>query len=150
MTRRCDRLTHAERLALSLVPGEMPMSWRSADQTGTSAQPLARRPRRGLIVAIAISLFALAWVLALDLFTVRAGEPGAVFFPSGASETQAFAAIIAAGGLPVRATTSIFSDAVVWIAAAENPEFFSTIVDHGALVVINPLAFSSCFLKAEK
>ena len=91
-------------------------------------------------------MVALAWVLALDLFTIRAGEPGAIFFPSGTSEPQAFAAIVAAGGLPIRATASIFSDAVVWIAAAGDPSFFSTIVGHGALVVINPLAFDGCFL----
>lgn len=91
----------------------------------------------------------MAWVLALDLFTIRAGEPGAIFFPSGASEAQAFDAIVAAGGLPIRATTSIFSDAVVWIAAADDAAFFSTIVSHGALVVVNPLAFNGCFLRSD-
>jgi hypothetical protein len=94
-------------------------------------------------------MLAVAWVLALDVFTVPTGEPGAIFFPSGASETQAFAAIVAAGGLPIRATTSVFSDAVVWIAAAEDPAFFSTIVSHGALVVVNPLAFNGCFLSSD-
>jgi hypothetical protein len=148
MARHRDSLNHAERLALSLVPGEMPTSWHFADEKSAPARPAARR-RRGLIGATAISLFALVWVLALDLFTVRAGEPGAIFFPSGASEAQAFAAIIAAGGLPIRATTSIFSDAVVWIAAAEDPEFFSTIIGHGALVVVNPLAFNGCFLSSD-
>ncbi len=101
-----------------------------------------------MTAAIGISLFAISWVLALDLFTVRAGEPGAVFFPSDASEKQAFAAIVAAGGLPIRATNSIFSDAVVWIAAADDPAFFSRIVSQGALVVVNPLAFNGCFLRS--
>jgi hypothetical protein len=149
MIRHCDQLTRAERLALSLVPTEMPRVWRSANQGEASGHHAARRSWRGLVVATAISLFALVWVLALDLFTVRAGEPGAVFFPSGASEAQAFAAIVAAGGLPIRATTSVFSDAIVWIAAADDPAFFSTIVSHGALVVINPLAFNGCFLGSD-
>lgn len=123
--------------------------WRSANPRETSRQSAARRSWRGLLAALAISLLAVVWVLALDVFTVRAGEPGAIFFPSGASETQAFAAIVAAGGLPIRATTSVFSDAVVWIAAAEDPAFFSTIVSHGALVVVNPLAFNGCFLSSD-
>lgn len=98
---------------------------------------------------MAISLAAIAWILALSIFTVRAEEPGAVVFPAGATEEQAFAAIVAAGGLPIRATTSIFSDAVVWIAAAQDPAFFSAIVDRGALAVVNPLAFNGCFLNLD-
>lgn len=125
------------------------MSWRFADRSGASDRLIGRRSWRGLAIATAISLFAMAWVLALDLFTIRAGEPGAIFFPSGASEAQAFDAIVAAGGLPIRATTSIFSDAVVWIAAADDAAFFSTIVSHGALVVVNPLAFNGCFLRSD-
>jgi hypothetical protein len=144
-----DQLTHAERLALALAPAEMSRFWRSVCPDQVSGQHAARRSRRGLVTAIAISLLAMAWVLALDVFTVRPGEPGAIFFPSGASEAQAFAAIVAAGGLPIRATTSVFGDAVVWIAAAGDPAFFSTIVSHGALVVVNPLAFNGCFLSSD-
>jgi hypothetical protein len=139
-----DSLTDGERLALALLPGAPPTSWNAVRKT----DPAKPRSRRGLGTAMAVSLAALAGVLALEVFTIRAGEPGAIFFPPGASEAQAFNAIVAAGGLPIRATTSVFSDAVVWIAAAEDPAFFSTIIGHGALVVVNPLAFSGCFLRS--
>jgi hypothetical protein len=149
MMRSYNQLSRAERLVLSLAPGEMPMSWRSAAQNNASQHGAARRSWRGLVAAVAVSLFGMAWVLTLDVFTVPAGEPGAVFFPSGASEAQAFAAIVAAGGLPIRATSSVFSDAVVWIAAADDPAFFSTITHDGALIVVNPLAFNGCFLRSD-
>lgn len=150
MAQQYESLTPAERLALSLAPRAPALSWRAAGPRAAGQQAVRRRHLRGLILAIGISLLALTCVLALDIFTIRSGQPGAVFFSSGTTEAQAFAAIVAAGGLPIRATTSIFSDnAVVWIAASDDPAFFSTVIGMGALVVINPLAFNGCFLRSD-
>jgi len=102
--------------------------------------------RGGLSPAILLTVLAILGVLLLQFFTVQPGRPGAVVFPEGVSEAQAFDAVIAAGGRPVRATRTAFGDRTVWIAAADDPDFFSTIVRAGATMVINPLAFGGCLL----
>jgi len=145
MVRYCDQLTRAERLALSLSGCEMPTTRRHVEPVNATGNRNARR-RSGLAPAAILSVLAVFGVLALELFSVKLGQPGAIFFPSGQSEAQAFAAVVAAGGLPVRATRFVFGEGVVWIAAAEDPSFFSNVIDAGALAVINPFAFGGCML----
>lgn len=145
MARYCDQLTRSERLALSLSGCETPTTWRRVEPVDAVHNRSARR-KSGLAPAVMLSVLAVFGVLALELFSIKLGQPGAIFFPSGKSEAQAFAAVVAAGGLPVRATRSVFGEGVVWIAAAEDPSFFSNVIDAGALAVINPFAFGGCML----
>lgn len=107
----------------------------------------ARWPHRlGLLPAIVFALFAFLAVAFLETFSVNAQRPVAILFPERVSEEQAFAAVIAAGGLPIRAERSVLSDGVVWIAAADAPGFFDAVRSRGAFAVINPYAFGGCFL----
>lgn len=102
--------------------------------------------RLGLLPAIVFALIAFFAVAFLETFSVNAERPVAVLFPERVSEEQAFAAVVAAGGLPIRAERSVLSDGVVWIAAADAPDFFDAVRTHGAWAVINPYAFGGCFL----
>lgn len=147
MTGTFKELTHAERSALALAGLDIPQVWRRLDTPDRRVHPAARR-KGALASAIILSLLAVLGVLALQAFSVRDGAPGAVLFPSGTSEAQAFAAVVNAGGLPIRATRAVFSDGVVWIAAPADASFFSNVIDKGALVILNPLAFGGCFLAA--
>lgn len=85
--------------------------------------------------------------LALEVFAIHPARPAAILFPAGISEEQAYLAIVNAGGLPVRPGRSVLHDGVVWIAAANDADFFSTIWHRGALAVINPVAFGGCLLE---
>lgn len=137
-----------------LSPGSSP-SYHFPEQRTPAARRLcdatvgiaARAARRGsLSPAILLTVLAICGVLLLQFFTVQPGQPGAVVFPAGVSEAQAFDAVIAAGGRPVRATRTAFGDRIVWIAAADDPDFFSRVVGAGAMMVINPFAFGGCLL----
>jgi len=102
--------------------------------------------RLGLLPTTVFALFAFFGVAFLETFSVNAERPVAVLFPERVSEEQAFAAVVAAGGLPIRAERSVLSDGVVWIAAADAPDFFDAVRSRGAWAVINPYAFGGCFL----
>src|SRR5262245_48536577 len=88
--------------------------------------------RLGLLPAIVFALIAFFAVAFLETFSINARRPAAVLFPEGVSEEQAFSAVIAAGGLPVRPQRSVLSDGVVWIAAADAPDFFDKVRSFGA------------------
>ena len=109
-----------------------------------SPKPAARR--LGLWPAIALAMLAFLAVSALETFSVNADRPVAVLFPEAVSRDQAFAALVAAGGLPIRPARSALSDGMVWIAAAASPDFFDKVEAYGAWAVINPFAFGGCFL----
>ena len=100
----------------------------------------------GLLPAIVFAFVAFFAVAFLETFSVNADRPVAILFPERVSEEQAFAAVVAAGGLPIRAERSVLSDGVVWIAAADAPDFLDAVRSRGAWAVINPYAFGGCFL----
>ena len=100
----------------------------------------------GLFPAIAFSVLAFFAVSALETFSINPDKPAAVLFPEAVSADQAFAALVAAGGLPIRQGQSRLSDGIVWIAAAGTPDFFERVKANGAWAVINPFAFGGCFL----
>jgi hypothetical protein len=142
-------LTGTEQRALLLSPNysfgdRETRIWRRVPATA----PYGRAAWRelGLWPAVVLAIFALMAVMALEVFAVNPRLPAAIVFPKGVALNEAFLAIVAAGGLPVRPTHSVFSDDVVWIAVADNPNFFSTVRAHGALAVINPVAFGGCLL----
>ena len=111
-----------------------------------SQQRAGWQRRLGLLPAIVFALLAFFAVAFLETFSVNAERPVAILFPERVSEEQAFAAVVAAGGLPIRAERSVLSDGVVWIAAADAPDFFDAVQSRGAWAVINPYAFGGCFL----
>ena len=117
---------------------------REFDARWARANPRVRR--LGLWPAIVMALVAFAAVSGLETFSISPDRPAAILFSSSISEEQAFAAVIAAGGLPIRPAHSTLSDDVVWIAAAGAPDFFDKVKAFGAWAVINPFAFGGCFL----
>ena len=119
---------------------------RGAFPAASLASPKPAARRLGLWPAIALAMVAFLAVSALETFSVNADRPVAVLFPEAVSRDQAFAALVAAGGLPIRPARSALSDGVVWIAAAASPDFFDKVEAYGAWAVINPFAFGGCFL----
>ena len=115
-----------------------------APGSASSSQPVARR--LGLWPALVLALLAFVAVSALETFSLDPNRPVAVLFPSGLPRERAFAAVIAAGGLPIRPARSAMSDGAVWIAATGAPDFFDKVRANGAWAVINPFAFGGCFL----
>jgi hypothetical protein len=105
---------------------------------------LARR--LGLWPAILLALLSFAAVSGLETFSINPDRPVAILFPEAMSKDQAFAALVAAGGLPIRPARSALSDGAVWIAAAGSPAFFDQVRSRGAWAVINPFAFGGCYL----
>jgi hypothetical protein len=104
------------------------------------------RSKLGLLPAIVFAVLAFFAVSALETFSINPDRPAAILFPETVSRDQAFAAVVAAGGLPIRPGRSHLSDGIVWIAAAGTPDFFDKVKSHGAWAVINPFAFGGCFL----
>jgi hypothetical protein len=104
------------------------------------------RSKLGLLPAIVFAILAFFGVSALETFSINPERPAAILFPESVSSDQAFAALIAAGGLPIRPGRSRLSDGVVWIAAPGAPDFFDKVKSYGAWAVINPFAFGGCFL----
>jgi hypothetical protein len=100
----------------------------------------------GLLPALVLAVVAFFAVSGLETFSINPDKPAAILFPKSVSSDEAFAAVIAAGGLPVRPARSALSDGVVWIAAAGTPDFFDKVKSYGAWAVINPFAFGGCFL----
>lgn len=91
------------------------------------------------------ALLAFLGVSGLETFSIDPDKPAAILFSDSVSADQAFAQLVASGGLPIRPARSAFGDGVVWIAAAGSPDFFARIEATGAWV-INPFAFGGCFL----
>jgi hypothetical protein len=112
--------------------------------SASGSQPVARR--LGLWPALVLALLAFVAVSGLETFSLDPNRPVAVLFPSDLPRERAFAAVIAAGGLPIRPARSAMSDGAVWIAAAGAPDFFDKVRANGAWAVINPFAFGGCFL----
>ena len=101
--------------------------------------------RLGLWPTLAFALLAFLGVSSLETFSIDPGKPAAILFSDSTTADQAFAHLVAAGGLPIRPARSALGDGIVWIAAAGSPDFFARVKASGAWV-INPLAFGGCFL----
>ena len=101
--------------------------------------------RLGLWPALVLALLAFLGVSGLETFTIDASKPAAILFSDRVTADQAFAQLVATGGLPIRPARSALGDGVVWIAAAGSPDFFARMKAAGAWV-INPFAFGGCFL----
>lgn len=112
-------------------------------RTIAPAHPAFRR--LGLWPALVLALLAFFGVSGLETFSIDPTKPAAILFSDAVSADQAFAQLVATGGLPVRPARSALGDGVVWIAAAGSPDFFARIKATGAWV-INPFAFGGCFL----
>lgn len=104
------------------------------------------RSKPGLLPTIVLAIFAFFGVSALETFSIDPNRPAAILFPDTVSRDEALAALVAAGGLPIRPGRSSLTDGVVWIAAAGTPDFFDKVRSHGAWAVINPFALGGCFL----
>jgi hypothetical protein len=99
----------------------------------------------GLWPALVLALLAFFGVSGLETFSIDPNKPAAVLFSDTISADQAFAQLVANGGLPIRPARSALGGGVVWIAAAGSPDFFERMKATGAWV-INPFAFGGCFL----
>jgi hypothetical protein len=108
----------------------------------SSGTPLRRL---GLWPALVLALLSFLGVSGLETFSIDPDRPAAILFPDSISKDEAFAQLIATGGLPIRPARSALGDGAVWIAAAGSPEFFERVKAAGAWV-INPFAFGGCFL----
>lgn len=136
-----------QKRALSLSRGPPTVAWRGSEPAlEKPATSQRRRGGLGLLPALVLSVLAFFAVSALETFSINPDRPAAILFPEAVSKDQAFAAILAAGGLPIRPARSALTDGVVWIAAAGSPDFFDRVTSHGAWAVINPFAFGGCFL----
>jgi hypothetical protein len=101
--------------------------------------------RLGLWPALVLALLAFLGVSGLETFSIDPTKPAAILFSDQVTADQAFAQLVATGGLPIRPARSALGDGVVWIAAAGSPDFFERMKATGAWV-INPFAFGGCFL----
>jgi len=118
---------------------------RSALPHNPIASPKPVLQRLGLWPALVLALLAFLGVSGLETFSIDPNKPAAILFSDQVSADQAFAQLVATGGLPIRPARSAFGDGVVWIAAAASPDFFERVKATGAWV-INPFAFGGCFL----
>ena len=101
--------------------------------------------RLGLWPALVLAVLAFLGVSGLETFSIDPSKPAAILFADAISADQAFAQLVATGGLPIRPARSTLGDGVVWIAAAGSPDFFARMKATGAWI-INPFAFGGCFL----
>lgn len=139
-------LDDSQKRALALSHRAPATAWRRYEPAFVSAASPRRRGGFGLFPALVLAVVALFAVSGLETFNINPDKPAAILFPKSVSSDQAFAAVIAAGGLPVRPARSALSGGVVWIAAAGTPDFFDKVKSYGAWAVINPFAFGGCFL----
>jgi len=139
-----------ERRHATLLESLEGLTWTSEAATGTRST-LPHNPARpvlqrlGLWPALVLALLAFLGVSGLETFSIDPTKPAAILFSDQVSADQAFAQLVATGGLPIRPARSAFGDGVVWIAAAGSPDFFARMKAAGAWV-INPFAFGGCFL----
>jgi hypothetical protein len=101
--------------------------------------------RLGLWPALVLARLAFLGVSGLETFSIDPNKPAAIMFSDAVTADQAFAQLVATGGLPIRPARSALGDGVVWIAAAGSADFFERMKATGAWV-INPFAFGGCFL----
>ena len=101
--------------------------------------------RLGLWPTLVFALLAFLGVSGLETFSIDPDQPAAILFDDTISSDQAFAQLVATGGLPIRPARSALGEGVVWIAAAGSPDFFARIKATGACV-INSFAFGGCIL----
>lgn len=106
----------------------------------------AARRSLGLWPSLLLSGLALLAIAGLDLFAINPGRPAAVVFPRSVSADDGLRIVVAAGGLPIRLERSAILDQLVWVAAADDPAFFSRVRALGAWFVVNPAAFGGCLL----
>jgi hypothetical protein len=118
---------------------------RSANEHSPIPSPNPVLRRLGLWPALVLAVLAFLGVSGLETFSIDPNKPAAILFSDAISPDQAFAQLVATGGLPIRSARSALGDGVVWIAAAGSPDFFARIKATGAWV-INPFAFGGCFL----
>jgi hypothetical protein len=139
-------LGESQKRALSLSQAAA-SGWRRFEPAPETPISTRRRAKSlGLLPTLVLAMLAMLAVSGLETFSINPERPAAILFPETVSEEQAFAAVVAAGGLPVRLARSTFSHGVVWIAAAGAPDFFAKVKSYGAWAVINPFAFGGCFL----
>ena len=98
---------------------------RSANQHSSIAPSHPALRRLGLWPALVLALLAFLGVSGLETFTIDPKKPAAILFSDAVSAEQAFAQLVATGGLPIRPARSALGDGVVWIAAAGSPDFFA-------------------------
>ena len=82
-----------------------------------------------------LALLAFLGVSGLETFTIDPDKPAAILFSDRVTSDQAFAQLVATGGLPIRPARSALGDGVVWIAAAGSPDFFARMKATGAWVI---------------
>lgn len=109
--------------------------------------PLTRDRRSlGIWPSLLLSGLALLAIAGLDLFAFNPGRPAAIVFPGSVSADEGLRIVVAAGGLPIRPERSAIFDQLVWVAAADDPDFFRRVRALGAWFVVNPTAFGGCLL----
>lgn len=94
-----------------------------------------------------LPLLALIAVGCLDLFAINPDRPAAIIFPPSVSADDGLLIVAAAGGLAIRPERSAIFGQTVWIAAADDPDFFSRVRALGAWAVVNPTAFGGCLIE---
>ena len=136
-------LNQREQGALSLLGDRASQNWLLAKQpdSGSSARASSSLSRSAIF-----SVAMLLAILLLEILGVNPDRPAAILFPTDISEERAFAAVIDAGGLPIRSLRSAIGGGVVWIAASEDRDFSSKVRRNGALFAMNPFALPGCLL----
>jgi hypothetical protein len=128
----CDAILVAGETTVTQQPNFAEASFsRKADQAGSLAP---------LLPALGLALATLA-ILAYGAF--RPGPPGspiAAIYAPGTAEEAAFAAVTAAGGLPIR--NGGFDNIVV--ARADDPGFAGRLVANGAWLVVDAVTLGAC------
>jgi hypothetical protein len=124
-----------------LVAGESTV----AQQPSIVETSFRRHPHRtGSLVSLLPAFgLALATLATLAYGAFRPGPPGspvAAIYAPGTSEETAFAAVAAAGGLPIR--NGGFDNIVV--ARADDPGFASRLLANGAWLVVDAVALGAC------
>ena len=117
-----------------------------AQSVGPNCFGPAGRHSLGIWPSLLLSGLALLSIAGLDLFALNAGRPAAIVFPGSVSAEDGLRIVVAAGGLPIRPERSAILDQLVWVAAADDPAFFSLVRELGAWFVVNPTAFGGCLL----
>lgn len=105
-----------------------------------------RRKRLKMALPLVPALLGLISIAALDVFAVNTARPVAIIFPQGTGDDTAFAAIIAAGGQPIRKGRSRVMDGTIWVALGDSPDFPGRVRAAGAWLVVNPYAFGGCLI----
>lgn len=117
-----------------------------AQSVGTSDIGPAGRHPLGIWPSLLLSALALLSIAGLDVFALDPGRPAAIVFPRSVSADDGLRIVVAAGGLPIRPERSAILDQLVWVAASDDPAFFSRVRALGAWLVVNPAAFGGCLL----